>query len=501
MSQNANKRANLHANSLKDHTAYTIDEDFKKHIDKKVRDNPLLQVAKVEYWLEASDTIDGRVTPLFSKCYEGSIVLEKTSLLLTEVIRGAERLAYTTQIDDAPKASNDGKCPICLEDLEAKIADTGWRSSHYAVITSCGHIFGSYCLSIWLSDPKRRSCPKCRKDFNQAVEDRNQTWQTWEDIRAWYTERKQTILECDHEHACIQWSGRYLWDGCSMEELQAQFDMQDYISVPLEHLVYIVLDVNINLRAADYLSTGNFNQYLDRTHIVLVGLFRHLSKENILDIRSRLVRLEEPGGYGEVGDWTAETRHEVCAELLNMLHGTMLLYEKQAKKVVHEEAEDQPCYLCKQKEKLSSIDLDRLQANCGKSDRCFTSSQSLLEFAQGYEEYSSRPGMPDRDSVLENLRWLGREQKAVLEAVSECIQRTSTFPDPRSMRAYLQDRICTLHHILRLFSKEFQRPGFRELGRKLEEQQSQIKKDFHLLVCLSCLQKAIQLDDHNKNLL
>jgi hypothetical protein len=49
--------------------------------------------------------------------------------------------------------------------------------------------------------------------------------------------------------------------------------------------------------------------------------------------------LKELGNSRGVGDWTAETRHKFYAELLNMLHGAMVLYEKRAGKEVHGQTE------------------------------------------------------------------------------------------------------------------------------------------------------------------
>ena len=111
----------------------------------------------------------------------------------------------------------DERCSICLEDLTDNTANMYWENSHSSVITSCGHIFGGNCLSMWLSNIETRSCPCCREDFNKLYEDYDLRWESRGDMWRWYKERKNTMLKCRGRRGHTP--GRYCWDNCSLEEI------------------------------------------------------------------------------------------------------------------------------------------------------------------------------------------------------------------------------------------------------------------------------------------
>lgn len=158
-----------------------------------------LRTADARLQLLVQDTIDKHLIPLFDECYKSSILLQQVSLLLSEVVRRARRPAFTAHVEPSITLKGE-RCSICLEGLEDNSVSMGWRKSHSPVITSCGHIFGGNCLSIWLSSVSTRSCPCCRKDFNRIGKDCDLMWETRGDMWRWYRDRKHTRLAC--EGAC-----------------------------------------------------------------------------------------------------------------------------------------------------------------------------------------------------------------------------------------------------------------------------------------------------------
>ena len=234
--------------------------------------------------LNLPSSVEENVTPLHDSLYKDSFILQKARVLLTEIIDRATRPACTTHISIPLQTLERERCAICLEDLEYDVAELdNWKMLHSAVVTSCGHVFGGICLWTWLVENKTRTCPCCRRDFDTISESTDLTWKNLGDVWDWYIDRKHTMHD--------QKPGRHLWDCCSMEELQAQFEMQDEFPIELEHLVYIILDINVNLRAAHDLSPKNLGKYLKRTRIVVEGLCHFAPEQEALEIKTRVAKL------------------------------------------------------------------------------------------------------------------------------------------------------------------------------------------------------------------
>jgi hypothetical protein len=442
---NAKSRASLLAGYLQEYTRCNIDEDFKDHISGGVEPFYHFQVVK-ELRLNIPDIIDQRVIPLFDKRYEGSILLKQLRLLLTEVLDRAQRPAFTTHIDVPSNTLKGERCCICLEDLEDNIANKDWNDHHSQVITSCGHIFGGNCLSTWLSNAKTRSCPYCRKDFNQIAKACDLMWRTWGDMWRWYVERKHS-LHC--KKGCANSSGRYLWDNCGLGDVQAQFYTQDIIPIHPQHWLYIILDINMFLRAADYLNTKNLRKYMKRTSMVLGGLCDHIPEKEAHAMKSRLRGLLPIGCLDkkELGEWTAEKKHEICAGLLNILHGAVNLFEKHTKLTQSK--------ILKFNEtvgEVGMITLDCIQADCGIHNDYYNpvTTQTIWEFIFRFDKETEKGRAP----FDECFGFLRREQRAVLEAVRKFSRRISNHLEARSMRAYLIRRIDVIWHFCRMFSEE-----------------------------------------------
>jgi hypothetical protein len=281
-----------------------------------------------------------------------------------------------------------------------------------------------------------------------------------------------------HGQQCGQKSGRYLWDGCNMEEIRAQFDMQDEFPIQLEHLVYIVLDINVNLRAGDYLTTKNLGKYLKRTRIVVEGLCHYSPEQDAAETRMRAAELV-PLGYGginkKVGDLTAEKRQQVCAGLLNALHAAVKLFEKhippsQALRSRHSQTRD-----------VYSVSLDQLQDTCGVGVRNgrFASTQELWDRACVLLEIGSLPDPMFPGNLLE----LRLEQTALLKMVHKYSQKVSSLGGTRSMEVYLMDRMAIVEFLFNVFSNRFSMNEYRHIRPKLVENNSQIIKAFETLKC------------------
>jgi hypothetical protein len=182
--------------------------------------------------IDASDAIEEQVIPLNDPLYKDSGLLQTVRLLLMEIKCRAQIPAFETHVasNTPSNESKDETCAICMEEFEDDISSNDWRNSHSPVITSCGHMFGGVCLSVWLANVKSRSCPYCRKDFNEVPDDCDLMWGTWEDIWRWFVDRKHTMATCGH-----QVSGRYLWDNCDLNEIKARFGMQKIFPIPPEY--------------------------------------------------------------------------------------------------------------------------------------------------------------------------------------------------------------------------------------------------------------------------
>jgi hypothetical protein len=423
------------------------------------------------------DTIDKNLIPLYDERYKDSVLLEKVSGLLTEVARRAQRPTFTAHVNIPSNPLKDERCSICLENLEANIMGMDWRSSHSPVVTSCGHIFGGNCLSIWLSSVQTCSCPCCRKDFNDIDKGCDLMWKTRGDLWRWYVDRKHTMLAC--EGSCGQNLGRYCWDNCSLDEVQAQFLMQDTFPIPPEHWVHIILDINMFLRAGDYLSTKKLKKYVKRTRIVLNGLWAHLPAADGQQIKKWLNEIFI--GYQNIREWSAKKRNRVCARLLNMLHKTVELFERYAHLGRREEFNEQLG-------ELATVNLDGLQADCGRNH-----SRSHFDTSQMIWEYVTfvNAGASKLDAVFDvgDLKGLRTEQDGVLEALGKLSEFTHNPDEARLMRSYLMDRIAVLDTSFHMFSEILRRSEGRDLGPNLVEGDSEICRAYWELKALEAEEK------------
>ncbi len=136
-----------------------------------------------------------------------------------------------------------------------------------------------------------------------------------------------------------------------MEEIQAQFLVQGTFEIPPQHWAYMILDINIALRAGDYLSTKSLRKYVKRTFVVLGGLCDHIPEIDAQRIKNWQDNTLD--GYEKIGEFSSSKRMEFCAKLLNTLHGTMKLYERNAHPKRREEFN-------RQLGELTKIDLDKL---------------------------------------------------------------------------------------------------------------------------------------------
>ena len=77
--------------------------------------------------------------------------------------------AFLRQLPRIPSYTlpKDALCPICVQPYENQTTDSG--SFERAICLPCNHIFGSECLSKWLSHGK--TCPLCRYKLVFPIED------------------------------------------------------------------------------------------------------------------------------------------------------------------------------------------------------------------------------------------------------------------------------------------------------------------------------------------
>jgi hypothetical protein len=203
------------------------------------------------------------------------------------------------------------------------------------------------------------------------------------------------------------------------------------------------------LRAADYLSTKNLRKYIKRTNMVLEGLCGHISEKEAHAMESRLRGLLPIGCLNkkELRGWTAEKKHEICAGLLNILHGAVNLFEKHTKLPQYK--------ILKFNEtvgEVGMITLDCIQADCGIHNDYYNpvAAQTIWEVMFWFDKETEEGRAP----FDEYFGFLRREQRAVLEAVSKFSQRTSNHLEARSMRTYLIRRMGVIWNFCRMFSEE-----------------------------------------------
>ena len=128
-----------------------------------------------------------------------------------------------------------------------------------------------------------------------------------------------------------------------------------------------------------------------------------------------------------------------CAGLLNKLHEVVEHFER----VVHPEWQDE------YDEDFNAIDLDRLQADCGRGGPHFNTSQTLWRYLARIRNELR----PETIVHWENLSGLRRDQIGVLEALDKISEQTSSIVGADLMRAYLKDRVKLLVEWFDLLSK------------------------------------------------
>lgn len=149
----------------------------------------------------------------------------------------------------------------------------------------------------------------------------------------------------------------------------------------------------------------------------------------------------------ELREWTAEKKHEICAGLLNILHGAVNLFEKHTKLSQYK--------ILKFNETVGEVDmitLDCIQADCGIHNDYYNpvTAQTIWEVMFWFDKETEEGRAP----FDEYFGFLRREQRAVLEAVSKFSQRTSNHLEARSMRTYLIRRMGVIWNFCRMFLEE-----------------------------------------------
>jgi hypothetical protein len=89
---------------------------------------------------------------------------------LQDQISGQGRLDAVSSLPPVPLATlghDDRNCAICKDEFGVTFQD---KKSEHPVRTTCGHVIGIECLTIWLSN--HNTCPSCRAilDFPQDGE-------------------------------------------------------------------------------------------------------------------------------------------------------------------------------------------------------------------------------------------------------------------------------------------------------------------------------------------
>jgi len=292
-----------------------------------------------------------------------------------------------------------------------------------------------------------------------------------------------------------------------MEELRAQFDMQDDFPIQLEHLIYIVLDINLNFWAVDHLSTKNLGKYMKRTRIVVEGLCHYAPETEALEIKTRVAEFvpfdlrasnkkvgpvtekeksetekekEKPESEKEKRE-TKTKRREICAGLLNVLYASVKLFEK------HVPYPETSSFYSAQVREMGSVRLDDLQAACGTDarNRRFTSNQELWEHACSYVESDSE------DEFSTRLRRLRLEQIALLKMAQRYSQKVISGQMP-SMTGYLMDRMAVINCTFEWFWDRLSKNEvWGSLRRELVEGNSQIIQAFDDFKGLKYAQKKM----------
>jgi hypothetical protein len=172
----------------------------------------------------------------------------------------------------------------------------------------------------------------------------------------------------------------------------------------------------------------SLGKYVKRTLIVVGGLYDNIPRTSARKIKKW--QKKELDEYEKLAEDSSKAKMKFCARLLNKLHDVVEHFEK----VVHPEWQDD------YDEDFNAIDLDRLQADCGRGVPHFNTSQTLWKYLARLRN-ELRPG-----TILhwEDLSGLRRDQTGVLEALSRISEQTSSIVGAELMRAYLKDRIKLL---------------------------------------------------------
>jgi hypothetical protein len=244
--------------------------------------------------------------------------------------------------------------------------------------------------------------------------------------------------------------GRYLWDNYSLEEIQAQFDMQKRIPISPEYWIYIILDINIHLRAGENLSIETFREYVERTGTVLSGWYEAIPELECLS--SPLSQICRDIAKMNIKCWTLETRVELSIALLNLLHYVTRFFEVHTNLIRHR-WED----LRYERILAADIDLDSLQWTCGRchgKDSIFTSTEWLREYVDSFTVLNAQ--MIRYTAVnaefLEFIAYLSEEHWGVLKSAKKYLDRMKTHPEPPSKRDWLIERLELVIRLTRLFS-------------------------------------------------
>ena len=191
-------------------------------------------------------------------------------------------------------------CSICLQPLDGHASVAGpadWRTSHAAVMVKCSHLFGGYCLSTWIYDSLKESCPMCRAElvrhanvnYTNYIDDNDD-----EDDNTWYDAEENW----DEEQAINRFGDYFLEhadheDHLEIEELEDLLDGRRLFRISRERLqreftevFYALASSNIDARSGQW---GHSAEYRERARMIMRAMAFDMKCERDL-VGMRLLR-------------------------------------------------------------------------------------------------------------------------------------------------------------------------------------------------------------------
>ena len=93
-----------------------------------------------------------------------------------------DRIQLAIQDVPNPWTLSDTDCSICREPMQT--VHNRWQEDwHFAVTTTCGHVFALSCLQTWLYEPGKMTCPICRASLIKRVHEQEVWMKLFEGLR------------------------------------------------------------------------------------------------------------------------------------------------------------------------------------------------------------------------------------------------------------------------------------------------------------------------------